>query len=150
MGSVEEFIAESNAIEGIHRPPSEAEIAEYERFMALDDVTIADLEIFVSVYQPGARLRIAQSDNVRIGKHIPPHGGMNILYLLEDLLNAIDEDTPYRSHAAYEGIHPFTDCNGRSGRMLWAWHMNKLGLSTALGFLHTFYYQTLAQEHEHG
>lgn len=46
-----------------------------------------------------------------------------------------------------------TDGNGRSGRALWAWMMLCRGGSYGrakvieLGFLHTFYYQTL--EHFH-
>jgi Fic family protein len=36
------------------------------------------------------------------------------------------------------------DGNGRTGRMLWAWHMKHQGRDPFLRpFLHTWYYQTL-------
>lgn len=50
-----------------------------------------------------------------------------------------EADPPWEVHIAYEMLHPFTDGNGRSGRMLWAWQMRNFPLD----FLHTFYYQTL-------
>lgn len=33
-----------------------------------------------------------------------------------------------RAHVAYEGVHPFADGNGRSGRILYNWQRIKLGL----------------------
>ena len=44
------------------------------------------------------------------------------------------------THVRYELLHPFLDGNGRSGRALWLWLMGQ----APLGFLHTFYYQTLS------
>jgi fido (protein-threonine AMPylation protein) len=31
-------------------------------------------------------------------------------------------------HVLFEGIHPHTDCNGRTGRILYNYHRNRLGL----------------------
>ena len=45
-----DFITESNAIEKIFRPVTPEEIAEHERFVNLEVVTIKDLEKFVAVY----------------------------------------------------------------------------------------------------
>ena len=41
------FITESNKIEGIIRPPTDAEIQEHIKFLRLGKVTVADLEQFV-------------------------------------------------------------------------------------------------------
>lgn len=134
------FIKESNLIEGIYREPTRKEIAEFKRFMALDEITIDDLERFVGVYKPGAKLRITSDLNVEVGGQIKPRGGVGVGYALDVILDNLEENTPYKNHVAYEHLHPFTDGNGRSGRMLWMWQMR----SAPLGFLRTFYYQTLS------
>lgn len=134
-----EFITESNRIEGIRRPPGEAEISEFHRFYALEKVTVADLEHFVSVYQPGAVLRYRVGCNVRVGGHYPPPGGPQIRIQLTHLLQ--NPVNPWRDHCIYEALHPFDDCNGRSGRMYWAWQMQDI----SLGFLQMYYYQTLRE-----
>ena len=135
------FIRESNAIEGIYGRPRAEEIEEFERMMALDHVTIPDLEHFVAVYQPGARVRDQMGMDVRVGSHVPMPGGPLVRLVLEKILREA-ERTPlsaYETHLRYESLHPFLDGNGRSGRMLWAWQMRDL----SLGFLHRWYYQTL-------
>jgi len=150
MGSEKEafdFIKESNFIEGITRVPTDAEMFEHVRFTSLDVITIKELERFVSVYQPEARLRGKGGLDVRAGFHTPIGGGIHIRTLLQEFLEdlIIDEEafTPYQAHVKYETLHPFTDCNGRSGRALWAWHMKKLKKKTNLSFLHYWYYQSL-------
>ena len=144
MSETLHFITESNAIEGIQRPPTDAEIAEYERFMNLRIINILDLEKFVSVYQPNERLRDKVGTDVMIGYHRPPRGGPRIFSDLRALLTSLEYRTPYENHQAYEELHPFTDGNGRSGRMLWMWQMKK----APLGFLHTWYYQSLDHERQ--
>lgn len=150
MNDTEKFIAESNRIEGIIRPPKAVELNEHERFMAIDNVTIEELDRFVRVYQPDARLRDKPGLNVRVGNHIPPRGGPEIREQLEDLLLMVNAEkrgrstTAFNCHLWYETIHPFTDGNGRSGRMLWAWQMRDY----PLGFLHHFYYQALQARSE--
>lgn len=139
------FIRESNRIEGITRPISESEIAEYVRFIALDMVTLEDMRHFVRIYQPNAKLRDKVGLDVRVGNHIPPRGCPEIKDQLVNLLSRAYQDwNPYVIHLEFETLHPFTDCNGRSGRMLWAWQMQQQNQNFSLGFLHTFYYQTLA------
>jgi hypothetical protein len=138
------FIRESNRIEGIRRDPTEAEIEEHCRFMAQDDITLQDMVQFVSIYQPGAELRERKGMNVRIGHYYPPHGDITIRAWLQDIVEIANRNkgnprTAYQVHLKYESLHPFMDGNGRSGRMLWLWMMRE----APLGFLHTFYYQTL-------
>jgi len=142
------FVTESLRIENILRPPRETEMNEFDRFMHLEEVTLADLLQFVEIYQPNAKLRNVQGRDVIIGDYIPPAGGPLITGMLDDILDDADDsmglETPFDIHVRYERLHPFTDCNGRSGRMLWAWHM---GMDNAmrLPFLQQFYYQTLKE-----
>ena len=144
------FVIESNKIEGILRLPTSEEIMAHEVLTSKDVLTIADIVTFVSVCQPDAVLRkTTKIPGVRVGKHVAPPSGPKIVKTLESLLADIHAITinPYNAHVAYETLHPFTDGNGRSGRALWLWHMHQVGKEAqalSLGFLHTFYYQTLA------
>jgi hypothetical protein len=136
-----EFLRESNRIEGITRPVSEQEILAFLRFMKLEAIGVDDLCRFVSACQPDAVLRDKVGLDVRIGDHMPIRGGVRVRELLGHLLKSIEEGNfdPYEAHVEYEMLHPFTDGNGRSGRMLWWWMMG----GSRIGFLHQFYYQTL-------
>lgn len=148
-----DFIRESNRIEGIKREPTDAEIEEYSRFMALEQLEIRDFEQFVSVYAPGNYLRLKSNQNVQVGGYVAPRGGPRIVGLLQriiDIANELKRTNPsgfsqkaqqiiFETHITYEQLHPFTDGNGRSGRMLWWWMMDRC----SYGFLHYWYYQTL-------
>lgn len=137
-----DFIRESNRIEGILREPTQAEIEEFDRFLSLKKITIKELVKFVSVYAPGHRLRDKVGLNVSVGGYYAPFGGIAIRYRLNEILDVLEP--PYKTHVAYELLHPFTDGNGRSGRALWAWQTyQRHGKLPEIGFLHSFYYQAL-------
>lgn len=142
MNMLYDFIIESNQIEGIKKPAILTEIIAYKKFLALDTITLADLESFVKKIQPGAKLRRKRGMDVRVDNHAAPSGGPAILFELQLLLTRINARnlTAYETHLRYERLHPFMGGNGRSGRALWLWMM---GGEAPLGFLHTFYYQTL-------
>ena len=148
MPSLRDFVTESNRIEGIHRPPTDAEINVHEWFFGLEAISIRDLERFVETVA-GAGLRNREGMNVRVGRHVPEPGGRGIEVGLEEVLRRVRYDpSPWNTHVAYEKLHPFMDGNGRSGRALWAWMRLKEGRDPfALGFLHSAYYEALEASH---
>ena len=142
--AVARVVAESNKIEGITRPPTEEELREWHRFTTVEKMTIGELTKFVSVFQPGAQLRIHGGLDVMVGGDMPPRGGPGIGYALQDLLDKANDQSiePWAAHVEYERIHPFTDGNGRSGRALYFWMHADIRV-LQYGFLHWFYYETL-------
>ncbi len=143
---LDEFVRESNHIEGILREPTGDEIAAHAAFICLEQPMVEHVAQFVSVVAPGHRLRDKPSLNVRVGDHIAPRGGPNIRTELNFLLSKLSISDPWQTHVSYETLHPFTDGNGRSGRVLWLWQMR----GAPLGFLHQFYYQTLSGVRQNG
>lgn len=82
--------------------------------------------------------------NVCVGAYVLIFGGLEIRVWLIDIIREAynyhgSGEMAYHLHHSYETLHPFTDGNGRSGRMLWLWMMQE----APLGFLHTWYYQSL-------
>ena len=140
MWTLEDFVRESNRIEGIIRDPTQGEILAHRGLLAKEAISVGLLEAFVAAVQPGAVLRRKIGLDVRVGNHIAPRGGPEIEQRLEAILAVME--SPYKTHLAYEDLHPFTDGNGRSGRALWLWTM---GGEAPLGFLHEFYYHTLTE-----
>lgn len=141
--SLHDFIVESNLIENIYEQPSREEIVAYEDFLALREIKAADLENFVWVCAK-AKLRDKPGMNVSVGGHYPPPGGPEIRHQLALLLSELGETSPHEIHQRYETLHPFIDGNGRSGRVLWAWHMLRRGRDPIrFGFLRWWYYDSL-------
>jgi hypothetical protein len=138
-----EFLAESNKIEGIN-VVTDDEVEAALVFLGLDHPMVGDLVSFAMVMQSDIRLRTQQGQDVMVGNHMPPRGGPKIRKKLEKLLDQLPSMSPFWFHVRYETLHPFTDGNGRTGRILWLWRLVRdTGGIPPLGFLHTFYYQTL-------
>lgn len=138
------FVRESNAIEGITRDPTIEELAIHWAFLRNRHPDVHALEAFVAVVQPRAVLRDQVGLDVIVGAHLPPPGGPAIRPRVRDLIAAatIPGTSPYAVHVSYETLHPFTDGNGRSGRVLWLWQMIGQGYGGERGFLHQWYYQS--------
>lgn len=140
------FLTESLKIEGIRRAPSKGEIDATRSFLDLSGIDTDAVSSLQAVYTPGKPLRDRPGMNVRIGSYVAPVGGPEIRVELDKLCRWLMSPgaTPWVGHMHFERLHPFMDGNGRTGWAIWAWHMRRLGHDPfALGFLHSFYYQTL-------
>ena len=144
---IHEQVAESLRIEGIDRPPTEVEIMEHERFTHLESLSISELDAFLKVFSPGARLRLYPGqDNIRVGSHVPPMSGDHIAAQLKALIMEINAKKIdwWTAHIQFETLHPFSDGNGRLGRAIASKMLRATSPSRLdLGFLHAFYLQTL-------
>lgn len=143
-----DFARESNGIEGIHKEESARN--HYKRlkwFLGLKKLTIEN----VVKFNTAGQLRDKKGMNVRVGNHIPPRGSEYIPMALDQIL-AIANDgssSAYQVHQDYEGLHPFSDGNGRSGRAVWLWMMRKhCGYDLRYGFLRCWYYASLDNERD--
>jgi hypothetical protein len=144
--SLEDFVRESNRIEGIHREPTKQEVAAHRHFLEIEGMVrpwhLRDFVLEVA----NAPMRLEPGMNVIVGGHRPMEGGPMVGWELDNLCDYAGTElpSPYELHVRYERLHPFMDGNGRSGRVWWLWYMERLGIyGLALPFLHRFYYQAL-------
>lgn len=141
MKALKLFMAESLEIEGINRPATPLELAVAGGFLQLNAITLTDV-VRIASELAGGKLRCEVGMNVIVGRHMPPAGGPVLMQRLEQLIHdtvsaRIDA---WQTYCMFEHLHPFTDGNGRTGRLLWAW---RRGGPCPSSFLKEFHYQTL-------
>lgn len=143
------YADESNRIEGI-RPSTDDELMALVVFLR-KPVSVQSLCDYVKVIQPDAEFRERKTvSGVSIGGHRPIPSGPEVRSRLIDIN---EMSNAYFQHIAYETLHPFTDGNGRSGRALFLHTAIRTddrltARVEAIGFLHTWYYLTLAHSKE--
>lgn len=144
-GKLREFIIESNKIEGIYTPPSFDFVDNVRDWLQLNSLISRDLLWLAEKIDSSIQLRDKVGLNVIIGKHVPLLGGNEVVIKLESLLTRMNQGLdPYIIHKEFEKLHPFTNGNGRIGRLIWLWQMLILYNDwPELGFLCTWYYQSL-------
>lgn len=143
---VDEFLQESNAIESETSPEAfeDAQKA-WDQAMTIDRMYPKDIleihRILMKRVYPEIAGTLRDCD-VFIGgerktfysKEMLEHMLLNFCVHLrlppkrESTDEYTDEGWAKRMHIVFEGIHPFVDSNGRTGRILYNWHRLKLGL----------------------
>ncbi len=147
---LEAFVRESWKIEGLTLGSDIEPVMDLHRiFLQREMVGTIQLEEAAKAFTHGVGLlRIHTGMDVVVGNHVPPRGGELVFNDLLGIVRLVQEgfESPYSVHQRYETLHPFMDGNGRTGRMLWAWMMQRDASDLAFwnrGFLHTWYYQSL-------
>ena len=129
-----EFLKESNAIEGVYTEKAQKDAYKAWKFLEtyeeLSENRIREVHRLLMI---NLNKRIAgefRKVNVRVGIHIMPQP-KTILSKLENLIFYFipkNEEEIKKWHVLFENIHPFEDGNGRVGRILMNWHRIKNNL----------------------
>ena len=118
---VPKFVRVSNRIAGIIREPTVAEIGAHRGLLAVSALRVENLELFVHHVSPGAALR--QPSDVEVAYHDASQS--NVRADLSTIVEAArtNSASAYRLHQLFRMLGPFTDANGRCGRVLRMWQL---------------------------
>lgn len=133
--AIEEFLSESNAIEGVHDKHSFQDAENAWRYIigerAITPSVIKHTHKILMERQKLDRKYVGQFRDctVYVGDRecSPLLLEKRIATWCKDISKA-PADSWKALHVAYERIHPFIDGNGRTGRMFMNWHRLKFGL----------------------
>lgn len=119
---VREFVRVSNRMAGILRDPTAAEVAAHRGLLAVNTLRVENFEVFLQHIAPGAGFRDSLDDGD------PEPEGDSTSDARSDLATIVQaartrSATPERLHRLYRQLRPFTDGNGRAGRVLWMWQL---------------------------
>lgn len=145
---LERFLRSSNEIEGEVWKKLPIEAAKFALSLAYNDITSEDICKIHALHgedlrsQNNVELGKFRVYHVRVGKWIAPHP-LEVPELMEDFCKNWKTYDAWKAHNEFELIHPFTDGNGRVGRLLWLIKMQQKEYSLDKDFLKEYYYQTL-------
>lgn len=135
ISSLVEFIAHSNAIEGVYS--IEAVQDSLDAWKNIESIEVMTIKIMRQIHKDVMRRlnkRIAgkiRRVNVSVGGRTcpPPY---KLIKMLKVWLNEHEfvrgEEDIKRAHVEWEKIHPFEDGNGRTGRIIMNWQRVRAGL----------------------
>lgn len=136
---VKKYIKASNEIEGIYDPNEDLQSlnawAYLEQLTTLSHVDIMRVQKIITINQtdlaPNERGYYrgmgGNTTNVTVGGRLAPDHSL-VEDLMKQWLLDIPEMTPLTAHIRFEAIHPFSDGNGRTGRMLYWFICKKRGI----------------------
>ena len=129
------FIINSNKIEGVLDDDELLNSLRAWKYLSaqkeitLENILYTHYDIMCDLYpQIAGRMRDCR---VWVGRREcpPPEEVFDRITQWITLWHGMDKSNkPKLAHIAFEYIHPFSDGNGRVGRLLWLWHREQLGL----------------------
>ena len=144
MKQWERFMLESNRIEGEDRlNPGDEEAYNLAMSGIKKEKTLLTIHKILTSHLDVDWSGKYRKYDVRVGKWVPSHHRM-VPAEMADYFKQLPLMHAWTAHNEFEKIHPFTDFNGRTGRLIW---LSKTPNWEYVGipFLQMYYYQTLEQ-----